>query len=792
MRSKSDEVDSLKSLLDGKCAEYESLSSLKDDIEKQLEQERARTVQLQEQLSSLTTEDNRQLISVQQELAVKEANLNELTKKLSNVEQQVVAMQGNLELAEQQLRESESEKISLADEVGELKAERDGLIDRIEEMEQETVEERENFEQQLQALKDKLKQKEDEVLAAKSGSEKLENEASTKLMEQTQQVAHLDAVNQKLRDEFLQKEAVVGELQKKIEQLTAVEKEQLTEIGTLKANLSRTQEQLENVERQLKNVRDDAERLRDEAAKTKSQAERLDEQLKESCVEQERLKNRLIELEDEYENKQEEDGKIRDQYALALKNSNDHLEEAQKQLAELDMIRIEKDRLAAELVMAKEECAKATSKAEEETDQAVSEIKRKAEIKVGKIKKQCEADVQAAKAELLLQLSDMRSQIEDRDVQIDEFKLTVAELQQKLIDEGENEKIINDLRSNIEVIAAERDNNATKLGKLQAEMDGLRAAESETKKRRESETTESGALKTTIKELESRIEQLKAKCTQSDDLEARNRELMKQNAVYDSEIKELQARVTKNEEVASEQLRVALAKADGDRQRMLRDLQKEIKQLYHDLNERTEQLTEANTKIESLASQTAVEEETMQKRMLVNYAEENRKRKSSADDEVDEMDVEELHELRQRVLQYKKEVAEMKEAHRIELAAAKKEALQTVRNSDTPNKNLSNGTITVDVSSAQKHMSQKVNRQNSYDLSPSFAEPTEAEVSPSDYLKVFSDFETLARVIGTVAKFSREQLDAVVAKEEERNHSWYGGTMSTVQGLMGSALASGR
>ncbi|KHN71314.1 hypothetical protein Tcan_02373 [Toxocara canis] len=184
-------------------------------------------------------------------------------------------------------------------------------------------------------------------------------------MEQTQQVAHLDAVNQKLRDEFLQKEAVVGELQKKIEQLTAVEKEQLTEIGTLKANLSRTQEQLENVERQLKNVRDDAERLRDEAAKTKSQAERLDEQLKESCVEQERLKNRLIELEDEYENKQEEDGKIRDQYALALKNSNDHLEEAQKQLAELDMIRIEKDRLAAELVMAKEECAKATSKAEE-------------------------------------------------------------------------------------------------------------------------------------------------------------------------------------------------------------------------------------------------------------------------------------------------------------------------------------------------------------------------------------------------------------------------------------------
>lgn len=54
----------------------------------------------------------------------------------------------------------------------------------------------------------------------------------------------------------------------------------------------------------------------------------------------------------------------------------------------------------------------------------------------------------------------MRTQIADRDLQIDEFKLTVAELQQKLIDEGQNEKIINDLRLNIETIAAERDNNA--------------------------------------------------------------------------------------------------------------------------------------------------------------------------------------------------------------------------------------------------------------------------------------------------------------------------------------------
>ncbi|VDK63159.1 unnamed protein product [Anisakis simplex] len=48
---------------------------------------------------------------------------------------------------------------------------------------------------------------------------------------------------------------------------------------------------------------------------------------------------------------------------------------------------------------------------------------------------------------------------------------------------------------------------------------------------------------------------------------------------------------------------------------------------------------------------------------------------------------------------------------------------------------------------------------------------------------------TLARVIGTVAKFTKEQLNVVLSKEEERNHSWYGGTINT---LVGSALSGAR
>lgn len=46
--------------------------------------------------------------------------------------------------------------------------------------------------------------------------------------------------------------------------------------------------------------------------------------------------------------------------------------------------------------------------------------------------------------------------------------------------------------------------------------------------------------------------------------------------------------------------------------------------------------------------------------------------------------------------------------------------------------------------------------------------------------------QTLARVIATVARFTTEQLNAVVAKEEQRNHSWVGGTVNSVQEFISS------
>lgn len=51
----------------------------------------------------------------------------------------------------------------------------------------------------------------------------------------------------------------------------------------------------------------------------------------------------------------------------------------------------------------------------------------------------------------------MRSQIAEKDLQIEEQKLNISSLEQKLFDERQNEKIIDDLRATIQTISTEKD-----------------------------------------------------------------------------------------------------------------------------------------------------------------------------------------------------------------------------------------------------------------------------------------------------------------------------------------------
>lgn len=49
----------------------------------------------------------------------------------------------------------------------------------------------------------------------------------------------------------------------------------------------------------------------------------------------------------------------RDQYAVALKNANDSLEQVKKQLSDLDSVRIENERLESELAALRQDSGKA-------------------------------------------------------------------------------------------------------------------------------------------------------------------------------------------------------------------------------------------------------------------------------------------------------------------------------------------------------------------------------------------------------------------------------------------------
>uniref|UniRef100_A0A915EE39 GRIP domain-containing protein n=1 Tax=Ditylenchus dipsaci TaxID=166011 RepID=A0A915EE39_9BILA len=85
------------------------------------------------------------------------------------------------------------------------------------------------------------------------------------------------------------------------------------------------------------------------------------------------------------------------------------------------------------------------------------------------------------------------------------------------------------------------------------------------------------------------------------------------------------------------------------------------------------------------------------------------------------------------------------------------------------------------------HLSIKCNELESYHENYQFAKPTEAEYLKNVLYRYMAERETLgkeivtiAKVIGTVAKFTNEQLDLVIKKEEARHQTWLG-----VNGSMG-------
>ncbi|OZC09671.1 hypothetical protein X798_03365 [Onchocerca flexuosa] len=534
---------------------------------------------------------------------------------------------------------------------------------------------------------------------------------------------------EKLKKELRVQENIVSELQKKIKEQGVKEN---TDLESLKQSLK------EERKRQLV--------LENELAETKENLDKVKIELQERKNNEEFLEIELNKKRKEKENEQ----KTRNEYALALKNANDSLEETQKQLADLDLVRIEKDRFVSELSLAKKDYQRIVQKLKQENQEKAEEIKKKAEHKILKMKKQYETDGKAAKAELLLQIDEMRSQIAEKDLQIEKQKFNISSLEQKLCDESKNEKVMDDLRATIQAISNERDKELNKCAEMKIQQNSMRAT-----------------IEETMKQLELQSQQITLLQESTERLKQEREILIHEKENLGKEVGKLQLEIITLQNTASEESAKVSAKMESERYRLLRDLQKEIKQLYHDLNERTQQLNEAQSKLQELSAKKTENDEIGDICAETDYKLDSQtKRLRTNSDLIEQANYEELCTLREQVVKYQKQLENTKETHKKELTLLCEKACGTEQFNVIGLESIINGSV----SSVKEDLSDK---------NLVFVESTEAEYLRNILYRYMNERETLgkesvtlARVIATVARFSHEQVNAVVAKEEQRNHGW--------------------
>ncbi|KAM3723491.1 Golgin subfamily A member [Dirofilaria immitis] len=749
-----DQQAQIKKLKEEKQSLVKKLEHLKEKAESELKEEdidmilNERSLILKDvQLEESFVSDAKELsISKFDSLKKKDEILEELRNKLSLLENEKSSFLANIEVLEKNAQEIAKEKNNMMKEMDDIRGSRDNLKIKIKEMEINVRETSCKSEAEVEKLKKELRDQIDETINLRNAIVLAENEikeTSSKLDEMLIKNEELEAMNEKLRIEFFQKESVVNELQKKIKEQEAKEN---TDLESLKKSL--------NDERKRQLV------LENELTETK-------ENLNKIIVELQRRKNNEEFLEIELnkkrkENKQEQE--TRNQYALALKNANENLEKVQKQLDDLDLVRIEKDHFIAELSLAKDDYQRIIQQLEQENQQGTEEIKKKAEQKILRIKKQCETNEKAAQTELLLQIDEIRPQIAERDLQIEKQKLNISSLERILFDESKNKKIIDELQATIQMLSSEKDKKLDKCSEMEIQLNSMHATIKEATKQLESQSQQIISLQGELENLNAENMRLRGSAQTVEQLEEERKILLNEKENFGREVERLQLEIVTLQKIANEESAKVSAKIESERHRLLRDLQKEIKQLYHDLNERTQQLNEAKSKLQELSAKKARNSEIDD---ICHKSDGQSKSLRSNSDLTEQTDYEELCTLREQVMNYQKQLGNTKRTYEKEMTLICEKACCT-EFIDMSLESVTNGSLSR-------------GREDLNDNNLVFVEPTEAKYLRNVLYRYMNERETLgkesvtlARVIATVARFTHEQVNAVVAKEEQRNHGWVG------------------
>uniref|UniRef100_A0A0N4Z2R9 GRIP domain-containing protein n=1 Tax=Parastrongyloides trichosuri TaxID=131310 RepID=A0A0N4Z2R9_PARTI len=673
-----------------------------------------------------------------------EKNIEELNKKL-NIANEVI---NNLKT---QITEYKNKE----DNIKILESERETLEEQINVLQNELDESKEN-DKKIEELMIKISQMESEKADLVSKLEASSNDIEVNLnsikQENSDLKLQLSDLQSKYENKINDKNVVVKNLEEKI-----IEKE--NEINSLREEIQNcSNKENDKLNKEMEDLKISNDNLREEYMQKESLVSELREELERIKMEKDSLGKEIDILS---KSKQEylthiEDStnkvneliksvtKLKDMEIGYKEHINILQEEVTRKNEEQETFSNEKDSLLSEIdnlkrqIKENEIALSLTEKCKKEMD----EFKKEAEIKVEEMQRKISQVESDSHSKYQIELEKLKTTLENKMEDIDTLKFKKMEL----------EDLYNEASGKVKEYSEKIQNLEDKL-------------------------KETNEISMKLIEKEDAVQEIQI---QRDNLERDFVEFKERSAIT---IAALETKITEMEEAKVIDVKKAMAKVDGDQKRMIKELQKEVKQLYQELNKTSSLNDSLNEEIKKLKQIDNNSEGGITKTVTSNVFSDF----GSGDDgkivrrNFDAIDYEELNVLREKVLNYHSKIISLEEKYDKDTSFLKDEIKRLNLSISTENNTLANA---LEIKSINHSIKKSPNHQYISAENYTFAEPTEAEYLRNILYRYMYERETLgkdnvtlAKVIATVAKFTPQQMEAVLNKEEARHLSWIQGTL---------------
>uniref|UniRef100_A0A158R3Z1 GRIP domain-containing protein n=1 Tax=Syphacia muris TaxID=451379 RepID=A0A158R3Z1_9BILA len=553
-------------------------------------------------------------------------------------------------------------------------------------------------------------------------------------------------------------ESKVGDLEKNVEEKDVENNNLMTRLNVLLEEAKRKELESDELKSSANNLKEENKALKLEMELLKESVTQIREQLNAECCKKEEFQKNMTEMEKEVNGLKANENEIKDHYDNIARDYENRLKLAEKDVEMLESVLAEKKELEKKFLETKE--------TNEENLEMLKKVKHEAEEslnkKVAELNEEKNTEIKKIEETLASEIASLKTELDERQTECSKLQDKVQSLQKDISElKTETDAAADELSRNLKEAIGEKNLLVEKLKSVEHEARELRVSNAENESLLDKKSSEVIELEKLTKKANERNLQLTEK-TKS--LEELNSHLQQKNEELERGAKEFEERLEKLFHV----FLLLTEQTKNDRQRVMNEVQKEIKRLYAELNERNKSLEEANVAIAELKKNLLSVKDGQKPQV------ENEDSLNICDFDVSEINYEEIQLLKEQVKQYKQEIAALKD---------KNSSILQNPQSIGEQKHVPHSTLSF--SEDEEHKNQlplhidDTMKDGKYpdNLSPRFADPAEAEYLRYVLFRYMSEREnlgkesvTLAKVIATVAKFSREQLEVVVAKEEQRTN----------------------